>query len=314
MNRDRVLVVGAAGIVGRHVREAFASNDVVATYHRTPAHDALPLDATDAPAMRALVRRVRPRTIVLAAAEAYVERCEREPEATRQINVDAARAFVDIASEIEATLVVFSSEYVFDGTAGAYGEDDATAPLNEYGRQKVDLERIARSMQHHLVCRTSAVYGWEASGKNFVCQLVRRLRASAPFEVPADQLVTPTFAPELGRAVASLVRAGLAGTYHVVGPAVLPRPEFARLAARAFGLPVDLIRERPTAELGLVAPRPLRAGLRDDKLRAALGRPLLDPGAALELMRRTEKEAAGPGEAPTGGTLPPGRPSFEPEG
>src|SRR5207247_3337017 len=137
---DRVLLIGAAGLVGHHVRAALAGRDVIATYHRDPVDGGVPLDITDATAVRRIIAEAKPAAIVLAAADPYVEGAERDPSGTRRINVDAAATIRDAARD--ATLVVFSSEYVFDGTRLAYREDDAAAPLNEYGRQKVALEEI----------------------------------------------------------------------------------------------------------------------------------------------------------------------------
>lgn len=285
---DRVLLIGAAGLVGRHVRAALAGHPVIATSHREPAPDAIPLDVTDAAAVLRAARETLPDAIILAAAEAHVERCEREPEATRRVNVEGARNAAAAAADVGARLVVFSSEYVFDGSAGLYREDDPTRPINEYGRQKVDIERIAGSLPRHLVCRTSGVYGWDPAGKNFVCQLLRRLRGGEPFDVPGDQIITPTYAADLGTALAHLVYTGAEDLLHVVGPQPMARVEFARLAARAFGLSEALITPRPTSELALAAPRPREAGLRDDRLRAVLGNSLRYPAEALAHMRATE--------------------------
>lgn len=285
------LIIGAAGLVGSHVRAAFAGRSVVGTFNRTPAPDAVPLDITDEAAVSTLVRSLRPRVVVLAAAEAHVERCEREPEATRRVNVQGARTVVQAVREHGATIVVFSSEYVFDGRSGLYGEEEPRSPINEYGRQKAEVEEIARSAERHVVCRTSGVFGWEPAGKNFVCQMLRRLRAGEPFPVPTDQVITPTYAPDLARALVELVDRGLVGTFHVVGPRPLPRDEFARLVAKAFALPLALLRPMRTEELGLVAPRPRNAGLRDDKLRAALGHGLPDPEIALRDMASREAKA-----------------------
>ncbi len=85
-----------------------------------------------------------------------------------------------------------------------------------------------------------------------------------------------------------LLERGAVGTFHAVGPRILPRPEFARVAAETFGLPTALLRPQPTAALALAAARTASCGLRDDKLRAALGHSLLDPGAALAEMRASE--------------------------
>ncbi|MGH2500521.1 MAG: SDR family oxidoreductase [Candidatus Limnocylindria bacterium] len=283
------LLIGAAGLVGRHLREALAGRRVAATYHRTPAAGAMALDLADTDAVRRLVRRAHPDVVVLAAAETHVERCERERESTRQVNVTAARAVAEVVEDIGAALVVFSSEYVFDGTVGQYGEDDALGPINEYGRQKVELEAIAASAARHLICRSSGIYGWEDRRMNFVCRLVDHLRAGRRFDVPTDQIVTPTHAPALAEATVELIDGGHAGTFHVVGPRILGRLEFAEMAAAAFDLPGRLLRPRETGDLGLAAARPLRAGLRDDKLRAALGHGLTPPADGLRAMRATER-------------------------
>lgn len=277
----RYLVIGAAGLVGSHLMTALRDRGAMGTYHRTPTPGGRPLDVTDAAAVRALVRDVRPDAILLAAADAYVERCEREPAETRRVNVEGTRHVADAAAEAGAGLAVFSSEYVFDGARGEYTEDDAVAPLNEYGRQKVEVESIARTVPRHLVCRISGVFGAEPSRKNFVLQLVDALRAGRTFRVPSDQTITPTYAPSLAAAVVGLLDLGISGTIHAAGPERVSRDDFARRTARAFGLPEALITPVATAELGLAAPRPLRTGLRDDKLRTALGHGLTPLDTAL---------------------------------
>ena len=281
MSGLRYLVIGGAGLVGSHIRRALSGRATAVTYRRTAVPGGTPLDVTDAAAVQDHVRASRPDVVILTAAEPYVERCESEPEATRRVNVEGTRNVASAAAEIGAVLVVLSSEYVFDGTSGAYSEDDRTAPLNEYGRQKVAIEAIARLSGRHLICRTSGVFGDEPERKNFVLQLVDALRAGRPFTVPSDQVITPTDAGSLSRAVVELVERGLRGTFHVAGPERLARTEFAQRVVAAFDLDPAGLRAAPTAELGLKARRPLRAGLRDDKLRAALGHGLVPVDDAL---------------------------------
>jgi len=197
------------------------------------------------------------------------------------VNVEAPRVIAESTAASDALLVVFSSEYVFDGTAGAYAEDDARRPINEYGRQKAALEDIALGTGRGLVCRTSAVFGDDPRRKNFVCQLVDRLRAGETFDVPSDQLVTPTYAPSLARAAVKLAERGKTGVYHVAGPKAMGRVEFARLVADAFRLDHSLLRPRETREMNLSAARPKRAGLRTERLREELGEKLTAPAKAL---------------------------------
>ncbi|MGH3118874.1 MAG: SDR family oxidoreductase [Gaiellales bacterium] len=278
---ERFLVIGAGGLVGRHLTVALGKAEVVRTYRGDVAAGGLKLDITDAGAVREAIRESRPHVIFLAAADAYVERCEHDPVGTRRVNVEAARVVASSAKESGALLVVFSSEYVFKGDAGPYSEEDERGPINEYGRQKVALEDMALATGRGLVCRTSAVFGEDPKRKNFMCQVVDRLRSGQTFEVPSDQLVTPTYALALAHAVVELTRAGRTGTYHVAGPEVMGRIEFAEAVARAYGLDISRLHPRATSELGLAAPRPRRAGLDTRKLRETLSHPLLAAGDAL---------------------------------
>jgi dTDP-4-dehydrorhamnose reductase len=281
MSRGPFLLIGADGLVGRHLSAALPAEDTVRTYRRDPPENGVVLDITNTDAVRATITRVQPRVVFLAAADAYVERCEREPEATRRANVEAPRRISEFIAETDTLLVVFSSEYVFDGTAGAYQEDDRRQPINEYGRQKTALEDIALGTGRGLVCRTSGVFGDDPKRKNFVCQLVDRVRAGETFDVPSDQLVTPTYAPSLARAVVKLAQRRCTGVYHVAGPDVMGRVQFAELVADAFGLDRSLLRPRGTREMGVSALRPERAGLRTEKLRQELGESLTAPAEAL---------------------------------
>jgi dTDP-4-dehydrorhamnose reductase len=247
------------------------------------------LDLTDAAAVARVLGEVAPGVIIVAAADAYVEGCEKDPAGTRAINVDAVERLLSLAPR--ALLVVFSSEYVFDGHRGPYSEDDPVSPINEYGRQKVALEAIARRAERHLVCRVSGVYGWSPARTSFVAQLVDRLRKGERFRVPSDQVITPTPAPDLARVVLELVDRGASGTFHCAGPEILTRPDFARRVASAFSLDGALLDAVPTASLGLLAPRPTNAGLRTDKVRRVLGHGLAPSATALADMARAEPRA-----------------------
>lgn len=120
-------------------------------------------------------------------------------------------------------------------------------------------------------------------------QLLDRLRVGLPFDVPCDQVITLTHAPDLGQAIRRLLAGGHMGTFHAAGPEILPRDESGRRVARSFGLDLALIRPRLTAGLGLAAPRPERAGLIDGKLAQTVGRlpPLADA-----LARMSARDAA----------------------
>jgi len=191
-----------------------------------------------------------------------VEGCERDPAGTRRVNVDATVQLARTAGQLGAAFVAFSSEYVFDGTADRpYVEDDRRNPINEYGRQKRDLENALATLPETLVVRTSGVYGFERLRKNFVYQLIDKAGAGESVRVPEDQLITPTFADSLGDLVAHAMERGVRGVLHVTGPEPMVRFAFALLVANAFDLDDDRLVPCSTASLGLLARRPARAAL-----------------------------------------------------
>jgi dTDP-4-dehydrorhamnose reductase len=277
MSERPVLVAGASGLIGAHLTEAFGSTSpVVGTAYGQQRAGLERLDLRDQPATRELVRRTGPSAVVCAAAIPSVERCELEPDATREVNVGATLALADAAVEAGATFVFLSSEYVFDGAAGPYAEDDAVSPINEYGRQKVAVERaLSDGGDDFLVARVSCVYGHERRRKNFVYQLWDALRAGRELKVPGDQVGTPTGAANAAEAIHDLWRAGARGVFHVVGPDRVLRSDFGLIVAEELGLDSSLVHPTPTGELGLAAPRPRNAGLLNDKASRHASMPLL---------------------------------------
>ncbi len=128
-------------------------------------------------------------------------------------------------------------------------------------------------------------------------QLALQLGAGQRMRIPSDQVSTPTYAPDLGHAIAALAGGTAAGVLHVAGPDVLARSDFARRAAGLLGLDRSLIDAVPTAVLGQKAPRPLSAGLRTDRL-AALGIAMrgVDEGVRAFLGARRSRA---PGDGPS---------------
>ena len=202
--------------------------------------------------------RLEPAVVVCAAAIPNVERCELEPEEARAVNVAGTLALADAARAAGATFVFLSSEYVFDGEAGPYSEDDPVGPINEYGRQKVEVERtLAERGEDWIVARVSCVYGREARRKNFVYQLFDALSAGRELKVPSDQVGTPTAAANAATVIRELWAAGERGIFHVAGADRVLRSDFGTVVAEELGLDPKLLRRpRPPSS---ASPRPGRA-------------------------------------------------------
>jgi dTDP-4-dehydrorhamnose reductase len=282
-----VLIVGASGQVGYHLGLAAERRGLAwsGTYHANPRPGLSALDIRDAVAVDRVVRAARPRYILAPAAATHVDGCEQDAYASYQVNVLGISNVVNAANAAGATLVHFSSDYIFDGADGPYDESATANPISRYGLQKLIAEHlIMQRAKDALIVRTTVVYGPEPQGKNFTYRLLAALSRGEEIAVPEDQIGTPTYAPTLADAALDLVVAGARGVVNVAGRQLVTRHEFARETARAFGGDPGLVRAVVTTELDQPAPRPLHAGLRTELAERRLGRELPGYMDGLRLM------------------------------
>ena len=199
-----------------------------------------------------------------------VDACEDQPDLAFRTNACGPGVLAAYAQRRALPFVYFSTEYVFDGAKdhpGPYTETAPLQPLSVYGKSKLaGEEAVLAACTGALVLRTTVVYGPDARQKNYLYSLMRNLATGTPMRVPADQVSTPTYNLDLIAAALGLVECGASGIFHVCGPDLLGRLEFAEQIAAALGLDSTLLRGVSTAELGQRAQRPLAAGLATTKL------------------------------------------------
>ena len=199
------------------------------------ACDRSQLDLADRDALVRGVRSIRPQIIVNAAAYTAVDKAESEVARAEAINAVAPAILAEEAKRVDAVLIHFSTDYVFDGTSAIpYDEQAPTGPLNVYGRTKRDGERaIAAIGGAHLIFRTSWVYGLR--GSNFLLTMLRLAAEREELRVVADQCGVPNWSRDLADTIAALVRRGRAGAGRARG-AVSPergwRHQLVRIRAR----------------------------------------------------------------------------------
>ncbi|HJX11662.1 MAG TPA: SDR family oxidoreductase, partial [Candidatus Binatia bacterium] len=269
MALGKALVVGASGLVGKALMRVLktAHTDAVGTYAKFPGAGLEALDITSSTQVRACVERHRPVTIFLTAALTHVDYCEDHPDEAFAINVDGPRAVAEAARSLDAQLVFYSTEYVFDGKAGPYDEEDPPSPLSVYGRSKLAAERaICDIVENALILRTTVLFGWDSNSTNFAMQVYRKVRAREQMTIPMDQFGNPTLAEYLAEMSLALAQLGVRGIVNVVGKDLVARSEFARALVKLYGGSPDLVVPVPTESLKQKAPRPLRGGLRTEKL------------------------------------------------
>lgn len=285
----RALVIGVSGQVGTMLVTALRGrgHEATGTYGQHPVEGAWPLDINDPAAVEHAVAFVKPDWVICPAGLSFVDYCEGHVDEALAVNRDGPLHAARMAQRFGSGFIYYSSDYVFDGTAGPYAESDPPNPLSAYGRSKLEGERaVLEAHRRAIVVRTTWIYGPEPQGKNFVYQVMRSCRSGTPMRIAADQVSSPTYNLDVAAATVELAERGLAGVYHLAGPDRLDRHAFALMACDVFGLDPSALSASPTAALDQKAPRPLLSGLRIDKARAALATPLRGARAGLEAMRQ----------------------------
>ena len=231
----------------------------------------------------------KPDIVVHCAALTDVDRCERDRELTRRVNVEGTRLLADASRRMDAHFVFVSTDYVFDGEKGSYTEEDKPHPINFYGFSKWLGERaVAELCSEHLIARSSVIYGAQPStGKtNFALWLLQNLRQGTEVSVLCDQFVSPTLNVNLAQMLLEACERRLTGVVHLAGATRTSRYEFAVRLAEVFNLDKDLIREAEMGEMRWAARRPKDSSLVVSKAHATLEAKPMNLNEALTLLRK----------------------------
>jgi len=221
-------VFGASGQLGVElVRELRSRQYAVTGWGRRQ------VDITDSAAVERALASSDADVVFNAAAYNQVDVAEKEPLAAFLVNGLAVRNLAVACRQIDARLVHFSTDYVFDGRARhPYVEDDATHPLGAYAVSKLAGELYAQAyLDRAIVVRTSGVFGpggLATARGNFVELMLRLAAAGQPIRVVEDHVASPTYAPLLAERTVDLVDRGLAGVFHIAGGIPISWFQFAR--------------------------------------------------------------------------------------
>lgn len=245
----RILITGAAGLVGSNLAAAYASDEVFALRH----HD---LDITNPHAVDETVQRLRP-NVIFNCAVIGVDDCEADPALAERVNVSGPNHLATAAERIGATIVHFSTNYVFDGrrTSVPCTIDDEAQPINVYGATKLRGEHaVTAAATRAFIIRTSWVFG---PGKaSFLSTAAARLARGERIQAITDTFASTTYVHDLVTRVREIVERGHPGTYHVVNDGICSYETFALEAARLTGSSTTLIDRATEASLARPAPRP----------------------------------------------------------
>jgi len=251
-SRRLLAIIGARGTLGRAFARLCDLRGI--PYHLLTRQE---MDITDPASVDKVLTDLNPWAVVNAAGYVRVDDAEREVDACLRVNTEGPAILAASCARQGVPLLTFSSDLVFDGACTTpYVESNPVAPLNVYGRSKVEAEvRVLKAHPSALVIRTSAFFGpWD--DYNFVTIALRQLSAGQTFVAAEDGVVSPTYVPDLVNVSLDLLIDGECGLWHLANQSAIAWAELARLAASIAGVDASRIEARPTRELGLAAPRP----------------------------------------------------------
>lgn len=272
----RILLTGRNGQVGWELERMLPQLGEVFAFGRDELDLAAPRQ------IRERVRLVKPDIIVNAAAYTAVDKAEEEPELAMAINGTAPGILAEEAKKLNALLVHYSTDYVFDGTkTEPYTEEDEPNPLNVYGKTKLAGEKAIQSTwEKHVIFRTSWVYGMR--GKNFLLTILELAKEQEEIRVVDDQLGAPTWcrtiAKKTAEALSRFFRTSpnsdaerLFGLYHLAASGCTSWFGFAKEILRLLPENCHSVSVLPikTCEYPLLAKRPSNSLLHCGKMLSA---------------------------------------------
>jgi dTDP-4-dehydrorhamnose reductase len=266
-----LLILGSTGTLGRALVRLCDARGI--PHHPLGRRE---LDFDSQASIDHLLTETRAWAVVNAAGYVHVDDAEYDPDTCFRVNASFPIRIAAACAREGVRLLTFSSDLVFgaDEHEAPYTETSRVAPLNVYGRSKAEMEAgVLTAMPQALVVRTSSFFGpWDEA--NFVTQALETLARGALLRAPSDQVVSPTYVPDLIHAALDLLIDDEHGLWHLTNEGAITWSELACAAAACARVRCGRIEPQPTKELGQRALRPRYSVLRSE--RACLLPPLTD--------------------------------------
>ena len=251
----RVFLTGVSGQLGHDAARILRERGV--TFLGVGSKE---LDITDRDAVLRMIGEYRPDAVLHCAAYTKVDQAENDAERCMRVNAVGTRCIAEACREVGAKLLYVSTDYVFPGTGDRPWEtDDATGPLNVYGKSKLAGEQAVRELlERFFIVRTSWVIG--EHGNNFVKTMLRLAENHRELRVVGDQIGSPTFTADLAPLLCSMIETERYGVYHATNEGFCSWAELAEAVFRISGKDVA-VRHIATEEYPAAAKRPKNSRL-----------------------------------------------------
>ena len=279
---QKILITGANGLLGQKLIALYNENSEVQTVATGIEKSRLgqgnyvyhAMDVTSVQDVDSVISEVKPDVIINTAALTQVDQCETDQELCWNLNVNAVDHLIQASRKNNCFLLHLSTDFIFDGTAGPYKEDDIPGPISYYGESKLASEKLLfESDIKYAIARTQLVYGIvpNLSRSNIILWVKKSLEEGKNIKVVNDQWRTPTLAEDLAKGCALIAEKKVEGVFHISGEELLTPYDMAMATCEFFDLDKSLIEEVDGSTFQQTAKRPPRTGFILDKAKRILG-------------------------------------------
>jgi dTDP-4-dehydrorhamnose reductase len=275
-----ILLLGKDGQVGWELqRTLLPVGEVIALGRKE-------LDLTNSKAISETIKRIHPNLIVNAAAYTNVEKAEDESDLAYTVNTQAPALIAKEAFRIGASMIHYSTDYVFDGVKNnAYTEEDLPNPINVYGKSKLEGEKaVISSGCAYLILRTSWVYSLRRN--NFLRTMLNLANDKKQIRVVSDQYGCPTWGRFVAEATAIIISKNPVEynreIYHLSCKGKINWYKFAEMIFKLSNIEIDLT-PITTDEYQTVSKRPQYSYLSTEKIKSDINIEIPDWLYCLEL-------------------------------
>ena len=262
-------IFGAAGFIGRNLLSKFSENNPrTVGVARNAGNGLLSLDLLNPDVSLLELKRRGVSHAVIAAGASKIAACEEDPVSTRKVNTQGT---VELATQLcdqGIKVIALSSDYVFDGTTGHYGEASPVSPVNEYGRQKAEMEKLLLKIggENVLILRLSKVFDMIKGSRTLLDEMAGMLTRGETVSVARDQFFCPVWVNDVVNVIGRLMDTDANGVMHLCAPQKISRFELARNIAETFGVNPNLVKSISLRNLGENFLRPLDTSMVCDRL------------------------------------------------
>jgi len=261
----KVLITGASGQLGKEFVKVLSSKgiDFVALERKD-------LDITNFEKVYKTLKEINPFVVINCSAYNQVDLAETEILKAFSTNAIGPYNLAITCREINAKLIHYSTDYVFDGIKkGLYTEEDSPNPLNQYARSKLLGEELVKQvLENYLIFRVSWVYG--EGRQNFLYKLEEWAKKQEVLKVVVDEFSVPTSTKTITEVTFKAIDAGLTGLYHLTNSGYASRYEWAKEYFKLKGIN-KLIYPALQADFSFPAKRPKWSVMSNEKISRALG-------------------------------------------